>query len=145
MCSFGFDGADMTVQEDIEKTLRDFHSAKKVIGLTCISPIIAAKVFGPNAVKLTLGGRGESFPYEGAIDAASSFGAEMKEMDVNGVCTDWKNHIITTPSYMQGDASPHQIYDGIQIFLKRVESLSRQQEAANKKAEETVEPAVHPA
>ena len=103
--------------------------------MTCISPIIAAKVFGKEGVKLTLGGRGESFPYEGAIDAAASFGANMMELDVTGTCTDWKNHIISTPSYMQGDASPHQIFDGIQSFLKRVESLVRQQQAAKQQAE----------
>ena len=46
LCTFGFDGADMTVHEDIEKVLRDFRSADKVIGLTCIAPVIAAKIFG---------------------------------------------------------------------------------------------------
>ena len=75
LCSFGFDGAEMSVQADIEKALRDFKDADKVIGLTCIAPIIAAKVFGNTGVKLTLGGRSKNFPYAGAIDAASSFGA----------------------------------------------------------------------
>ena len=46
LCDFGFKGADMTVQADIEKVLKDFHSMNKVIGLTCIAPVIAAKVFG---------------------------------------------------------------------------------------------------
>ena len=55
--------------------MKSFSEAKKVIGLTCISPIIAAKVFGKEGVKLTLGGRGDSWPYNGAIDAAGSFGA----------------------------------------------------------------------
>lgn len=90
----------MTVQEDIERVLREFHSEKKVIGLTCIAPIIAAKVFGKDGVKLTLGGRGENFPYAGSIDAAASFGAEMEETDVEGVTVDWKNHIVTSPAYM---------------------------------------------
>ena len=132
LCTFGFDGAEMKVHEDIEKTLKDFRSNEKVIGLTCIAPIIAAKVFGEDGVKLTLGGRGDNFPYAGSIDAATSFGAEMQEADVNGICTDWKNNIITTPAYMQGDASPHAVYDGIQSFLRRVNSVVMQKEATKK-------------
>lgn len=46
LCSFGFDGANMKVQPDIEKVFKDFRSSNKIIGLTCIAPIIAAKVFG---------------------------------------------------------------------------------------------------
>ena len=115
LCSFGFDGADMTVQQDIEKVLLDFRSNDKVIGLTCIAPIIAAKVFGKQegGVKLTLGGRSDNFPYAGSLDAAASFGATVEEKDVSGVTIDYKNHLVTTPAYMQGDATPHQIYDGI--------------------------------
>ena len=126
LCSFGFDGADMTVHEDFEKVLRDFRSQDKVIGLTCIAPVIAAKVFGNDGVKLTLGGRGENFPYAGSIDAAASFGADMVEMDVSEVCTDWNSSIVTSPAYMQGDASPHAVFDGIQNFLQKVNSLVRQ-------------------
>ena len=100
LCSFGFEGADMTVQPDVEKALTDFKEADKVIGLTCIAPIIAAKVFGKKGVKLTLGGRTDNFPYAGSIDAAASFGATMEELDVNGVCIDRTNHIVTTPAYM---------------------------------------------
>ena len=125
LCSFGFDGAEMTVHEDIEKVLREFKQGDKVIGLTCIAPIIAAKVFGNDGVKLTLGGRSSNFPYAGSIDAAASFGADMREMNVSEVCTDWNNNMITTPAYMQGDASPHAVYDGIQNFLRKVNSLVR--------------------
>ena len=104
----------MTVDEDVEKIMRDFKTSKKVIGLTCISPILAAKVFGKDGVKLTLGGRGDSWPYNGSIDAASSFGAVHEEQDVDGVCTDWVNDIVTTPAYMKGDAKPHEVFDGVQ-------------------------------
>ena len=119
----------MTVHEDVEQVMRDFRSQEKVIGLTCIAPVIAAKIFGKDGVKMTLGGSGENFPYAGSIGAAQSFGAEMVEMDVNQVCTDWNNNIITTPAYMQGDASPHAVFDGIQNFLRKVNSLVRQKEA----------------
>ena len=132
LCSFGFFGADMTVHEDFEFVLRDFRKKEKVIGLTCIAPVIAAKVFGDEGVKLTLGGRGPNFPYAGSIDAAASFGADMVEMDVNEVCTDWSKNIVTSPAYMQGDASPHAVFDGIQSFLQKVNSLVMQNLAVTK-------------
>jgi len=34
----------MEVDKDVAKVLKDFHDHKKVIGLTCIAPILAAKV-----------------------------------------------------------------------------------------------------
>ena len=116
----------MTVQEDIERVLRNFRSQDKVIGLTCIAPIIAAKVFGKDGVKLTLGGTTENFPYAGSIDVAKGFGAEHEEQDVSGTTIDWPNHLVTSPAYMQGDASPHAVFDGIQSFLRKVNTLVRQ-------------------
>jgi len=107
LCNFGFKGQDMTVDEDVIKVLREFRDADKVIGFTCIAPIIAAKVFGSEGVKLTLGSRGENFPYAGAIDVAASFGAQMQECNIEDVCTDWTTRIVTTPAYMQGNAEPH--------------------------------------
>ena len=89
LCDFGFKGAEMQVEPDVEQLLRDFRNKEKVIGLTCIAPIIAAKGFGEEGVKLTLGGRGDNFPFAGSLDAAKSFGADVVEMDVNGVCIDW--------------------------------------------------------
>jgi len=35
----------MEVDKDVAKVLKDFYEHKKVIGLACISPILAAKVF----------------------------------------------------------------------------------------------------
>ena len=77
---------------------------------------------------MTLGGRGDNFPFAGSLDAAKSFGAEVVEMDVNGVCIDWNLNLVTTPAYMQADASPHAIHDGMQGFLSRVNTLIKQQE-----------------
>ena len=113
----------MTVQEDIERVLRNFRSQDKVIGLTCIAPIIAAKVFGKDGVKLTLGGTTENFPYAGSIDVAKGFGAEHEEQDVSGTTIDWPNHLVTSPAYMQGDAKPHEVVDGISRFIKQVNEL----------------------
>ena len=42
---FGVKGADMTVKDDVAKVMKDFHGEQKYIGLCCIAPVVAAKVF----------------------------------------------------------------------------------------------------
>ena len=52
LSDFGFKGADMSVNPDVEKILLHFHQAGKPIALCCIAPIIAAKVFGSSGVEV---------------------------------------------------------------------------------------------
>ena len=74
LSTFAFKGEDMTVIPSVEKALKEFHQQKKVIGLACISPIVAARVFGTKfggpGVTLTLGKKGDHWPYNGTIDVA---------------------------------------------------------------------------
>ena len=53
LSDFGFKGADMSVNQDVEKVFLDFHQAGKPIALCCIAPIIAAKVFGSSGVEVS--------------------------------------------------------------------------------------------
>ncbi|KAJ7319919.1 hypothetical protein JRQ81_019430 [Phrynocephalus forsythii] len=45
LCSWAVEGKNCTVNALVKSTLEAFHSAKKPIGLCCISPVLAAKVF----------------------------------------------------------------------------------------------------
>ena len=89
LSDFAFTGKDMQVKGDVALVLKDFHAAGKVIGMTCIAPLLAAKVLGDKKLKMTLGKHKENFPFSGTIDLASSFGNRMEELDVNDVCVDW--------------------------------------------------------
>uniref|UniRef100_A0A7S2V8H1 DJ-1/PfpI domain-containing protein n=1 Tax=Fibrocapsa japonica TaxID=94617 RepID=A0A7S2V8H1_9STRA len=120
LSSFAFEGAEMEVHEDVQKVMKDFHNSQKVVGMCCISPVIAAKVFGHKNVKLTLGCKGKNWPYEGSIDAAQSFGASMEELDIDEVCVDEQHKIVTTPAYMKGDAKPDEIFRGIEKMVEEV-------------------------
>jgi enhancing lycopene biosynthesis protein 2 len=55
---FAVNGVSCKINEDVERVLRDFHKAKKPIGLCCIAPVLAAKVLGK--VTITLGKKGEN-------------------------------------------------------------------------------------
>jgi enhancing lycopene biosynthesis protein 2 len=67
LSNFAFKGDDREVDKDVCKILKDFHSHQKVIGMTCISPVLAAKVFAGVPLAMTLGGvTGKNWPYAGA-------------------------------------------------------------------------------
>jgi enhancing lycopene biosynthesis protein 2 len=70
LSDFGSKGKEMTVHAEVERVLKDFHANKKQIGMCCIAPILAAKVFGTTrdggpGVTITLGSKGDisSWPY----------------------------------------------------------------------------------
>jgi enhancing lycopene biosynthesis protein 2 len=127
LSDFGSKGADMSVILDVEKVLKEFHQKGKPIGLCCIAPILAARVFGDkkggSGVTLTLGKRGESWPYAGSLDAASGMGNKIEEKDVEEVCIDKTNKIITAPAYMKGDAKPNEVYNSIDSLVKEISKM----------------------
>ena len=94
------------------------------MGLCCIAPVVAAKVFGTNSggpgVKMTLGSRGDDWPYNGAIDAASSFGNEMVDCDIDNVVFDPVNKITTGPCYMKDTASTSAVYENAKAVVDNV-------------------------
>ena len=121
LSDFGFKGADMEVNEEIAKVLKDFNEAGKPIALCCIAPIIAAKVFGPK-VSITLGKTGDAWPYGGSLEAAASFGAKVEQKEVNEVCVDSKMKIVTSPAFMY-NGKFHEIHDGVANMIKELIKL----------------------
>lgn len=45
LCTWAVQGKDCSVIEEVKTALQAFHSEGKAIGLCCISPVLAAKVF----------------------------------------------------------------------------------------------------
>lgn len=125
LSDFAFKGGDMKVNPSVEKTLKAFHKSQKVLGFVCISPIVAARVFGTKfggpGVTLTLGKRGDAWPHNGSIDVGASFGNTMNDtVDSNGICVDQKNKIYSTPAYMKGDAKACDVYEGIEKMVAEI-------------------------
>lgn len=86
---------------------------------------MAARVFGTKfggpGVTLTLGQKGEKWPYNGSIDVASSFGNTLNDkINIDGVCVDEKNKIYSTPAYMKDDARPHEVFEGIEAMVRKI-------------------------
>lgn len=124
LSDFGFKGADMTVDPEVSRILKEFHSSGKPLALCCIAPILAANVLGKSGVTLTLGNTGSEsdWPYQGSIEAAKSFGANVELKNVDEVCVDAKNKVVTSPAYMY-NGKFHEIQEGVTKMVDELVKL----------------------
>lgn len=96
LCTYAVDGAAMKVDPDVERLLRAMRASKKPMGFICIAPVIAARLFGSERVKLTIG-----------MDPATAghlagWGAEHVECPVDQIVVDQRLEVVSTPAYMLG-------------------------------------------
>lgn len=115
LSTFATAGAECSVNAEVERVLKDFHAAGKVIAMCCIAPMIVARVFGS-----ARGGAGVSVTIgndPGAAAAVEKMGSRNVSKPVTDVCVDEKNRVVTTPAYMYGDAPVHEVYEGIGAMI----------------------------
>lgn len=132
LCTFAFDGANMTVRDDVQRAILAFYAAKKPMGFICIAPIIAAKVLGTKnsihgrsgpGIALTLGV--DNFEKNPAAAAANMFGNTHRNCATREAVTDSGNRIVTTPAYMDDAATPHDVFLGIGKCVDEVVAMAR--------------------
>jgi enhancing lycopene biosynthesis protein 2 len=92
LSTFAFDGADCSVNGDVENVIKAMAEQNKPIGALCISPVIVSKVLGE--VKITIG------QDQGTADAVKQMGATHEDTKHGQVTIDKKNKVFTTPCYM---------------------------------------------
>jgi enhancing lycopene biosynthesis protein 2 len=115
LCTFAFDGADCTVNSDVEMAIRSTVVAEKPIGALCISPALIAKVLGD--VEVTIG------EDAGTAEAIETLGGTHIKTTHGEIVVDEKYKIVTTPCYML-DATIDQIATGANNAVKKVLELS---------------------
>jgi enhancing lycopene biosynthesis protein 2 len=96
LCSFAVDGRNMKVLPAVERLARDVRQAGKPSGYVCIAPVIAAKLFGAEGVKLTIGNDRDT------AAAMESWGARHVDCRVEDIAVDERLKIVSTPAYMLG-------------------------------------------
>jgi len=111
---------NMTVLPDLERVLKEFHAEKKPIGLSCISPVIAAKVFPGCTV--TIGNDAET------VKVITALGSKNVTKKVDEVQIDKENLLVTTPAYMIQQQPIHKIYEGVTRMVKNVMQLTREED-----------------
>lgn len=103
LCSFAFDGADCTINPDVENAIKNMIELKKPIGALCIAPVLLARIL--NEVELTIGQDKDT------AQALKTMGAKHIETTHGELVIDKKYNIVTTPCYML-DANIGQIASG---------------------------------
>lgn len=110
LCSFARDGANCTVDPDVERVVKGFRAAGKPIAMCCIAPVIGAKVLGTKAggpgCEVTIGDDA------GTAAAIESMGSRNVPRPVTEAVVDAKNKLVTTPAYMC-NAGPFGVFTGI--------------------------------
>jgi len=120
LSNFAVKESEMTVNEDVQKVITDFHTARKPIGLCCIAPVLAAKCV--SGCEVTVGSdtdEGGKWPYAGVAGAVTAMGATHVNKTVNDVCVDETNKLVTTPAFMC-ETKVHEIHDGVNAMVKAV-------------------------
>jgi enhancing lycopene biosynthesis protein 2 len=119
LSDFARKGAECSVNPDVSLLMQQMHAAKKPIGLACIAPVLAAKVFGSLAMKckLTIG------TDAGTAGAINEMGAEHQNVGPTDVCVDEANRIVTTPCYMN-DVGPWTVFQGADKMVEAVLKLA---------------------
>lgn len=116
LSDFAFKGADCTVQTDVLAATQAFAKAKKPIGLMCIAPHLAPKIYG-HGVVCTIGKDPDT------ATAIEKMGAIHKNCEVDDIVEDKTHLLITTPAYMLGQ-SIAEIAPGINKLVTRLLALT---------------------
>ncbi|XP_036396361.1 glutamine amidotransferase-like class 1 domain-containing protein 3A, mitochondrial isoform X1 [Megalops cyprinoides] len=123
LCSWAVEGKDCSVNEQVKSTLQAFHSEGKPIGLCCISPVLAAKVFPGCEVTVGHDQDERSPDVPETACAISQLGCKHVCKNVSESHVDEKNKIVTTCAFMC-KAPIHEIFDGVGAMVQDVLKLA---------------------
>lgn len=113
LCTFAFDGPAAQVHPEVERLLREFHAARKPMGLACIAPALGARVLGEYGIRVTIG-------TDAATAAAlEKTGARHVPCTVCEIVEDPTARIVSTPAYMLGQ-SISEVAGGIDRMVRTV-------------------------
>ncbi|MET0847951.1 MAG: isoprenoid biosynthesis glyoxalase ElbB [Pseudomonas sp.] len=121
LSNFAIEGAGCTVQPDVLALTEAFAEAGKPVGLICISPALAAKIYGPG-VTCTIGNDADT------AAAMNKMGATHQECAVSDIVEDKARKLVCTPAYMLAQ-SISEAASGINKLVDRVLELTHENDA----------------
>ena len=107
--------------------LRECRARGTPVGLCCIAPVLAAKVFAGEGVRLTVGGEDEDggkWPYAGTAAQLKALGAAHVATGADGCVVDGAHGLVTAPAYMHAGA-PHEAFDSVGRMVAATLALAR--------------------
>ncbi|MBV4485872.1 isoprenoid biosynthesis glyoxalase ElbB [Pseudomonas sp. SWRI153] len=118
LSNFAIEGAGCTVQPEVLALAEAFAEAGKPVGLICISPALAAKIYGPG-VTCTIGNDADT------AAAMNKMGATHEECAVTEIVEDKARKLVTTPAYMLAQTIS-EAASGINKLVDRVLELTHE-------------------
>ena len=118
LSDFAVKGAECTVQPDVLALAEAFAEASKPVGLMCISPAMAAKIYGPGVI-CTIGNDADT------ATVVNKMGATHQECDVSDIVEDKARKLVSTPAYMLAQ-SISEAASGINKLVDRVLELTHE-------------------
>lgn len=99
LCDFAVQGADCTVNKQVQRLVEEMLTAGKPLTAICIAPAMLAKILGPQQppVTLTIG------TDQDTAAILEAMGVKHVDCPVDEVVVDKQRKIVTTPAYMLAD------------------------------------------
>jgi len=121
LSNFAVEGAGCTVQPEVLALTEAFAEAGKPVGLICISPALAAKIYGPG-VTCTIGNDPDT------AAAVSKMGGTHEDCAVTDIVEDHARKLVSTPAYMLAQ-NISEAASGINKLVDRVLELTHENDA----------------
>jgi enhancing lycopene biosynthesis protein 2 len=121
LSNFAVEGARCSVQPQVLELAEAFAEAGKPVGLMCISPALAAKIYGPG-VTCTIGNDADT------ATAMNKMGATHENCAVSDIIEDKARKLVTTPAYMLAQ-NISEAASGINKLVDRVLELTHENDA----------------
>ena len=121
LSNFAVEGSGCSVQPEVLALAEAFAEAGKPVGLMCISPALAAKIYGPG-VTCTIGNDADT------ATAMNKMGATHEDCAVTEIIEDKARKLVTTPAYMLAQ-SISEAASGINKLVDRVLELTHENDA----------------
>ncbi|MBK5517817.1 isoprenoid biosynthesis glyoxalase ElbB [Pseudomonas sp. TH10] len=118
LSNFAVEGAGCSVQPEVLALAEAFAEAGKPVGLMCISPALAAKIYGPG-VTCTIGNDADT------ATAMNKMGATHEDCAVSDIIEDKARKLVSTPAYMLAQ-SISEAASGINKLVDRVLELTHE-------------------
>ncbi|KJZ56806.1 isoprenoid biosynthesis glyoxalase ElbB [Pseudomonas marginalis] len=118
LSNFAVEGAGCSVNPQVLELAEAFAEAGKPMGLICISPALAAKIYGPG-VTCTIGNCADT------AAALDKMGATHQECAVEDIVEDTARKLVSTPAYMLGK-NISEVASGINKLVDRVLELTHE-------------------
>jgi len=122
LSNFAVEGANCSVQPEVLALAEAFAEAGKPVGLMCISPALAAKIYGPG-VTCTIGNDADT------ATAMNKMGATHEDCAVTEIIEDKARKLVTTPAYMLAQ-NISEAASGIYKLVDRVLELTHENDAS---------------